>query len=214
MTTITFRGLLLRPFEGRDAPVFTRAVLESVETVGRWMPWCHDGYVDKDALEWFAACRQGREAQTSYEFGVFSEDGGEFLGGAGLNQINKQHRICNLGYWVRSSRQRQQIASRRVQVLSQYAFDTLALHRLEIVVAVGNEASEGVARKSGALFECIARNRLLLRDVSVPASVFSLVPSSRTSAHEARLQQDYHQPNHWACGDDTSRLSATNTIPL
>jgi ribosomal-protein-serine acetyltransferase len=132
MPTIASHGLLLRPFEGRDAPVFTKAVRESAESVGRWMPWCHAGYADKDALEWFAACRQGREAQTSYEFGVFSEDGGEFLGGAGLNQINKQHAICNLGYWVRASKQRQQIASRCVQILSRYAFDTLSLPKTAI----------------------------------------------------------------------------------
>ncbi|MEI6735180.1 MAG: GNAT family N-acetyltransferase [Comamonadaceae bacterium] len=176
MTIITCQGLLLRPFEDDDAGVFTRAVRESVETVGRWMPWCHADYTDQDALDWFAVCRQGREAHTAYEFGIFSEDGTELLGGAGLNQINKQHAICNLGYWVRSSSQRQHVASRCVQALARYAFDSLALHRLEIVVAVGNMPSEGVARKAGALLECIARNRLLIRGVSVPASVFSLVP--------------------------------------
>ena len=181
MTTIAAEGLLLRPFEGRDAPAFTRAVRESAESVGQWMPWCHDGYTDKDALEWFGVCRQGREAQTAYEFGIFSEDGVEFLGGAGLNQINKQHSICNLGYWVRASRQRQHIATRCVQALSRHAFETLALHRVEIVVAVGNEPSEGVARRSGAAFECIAQNRLLIRSASVPASVFSLVPASKSS---------------------------------
>ena len=183
MPTIASHGLILRPFEGRDAPAFTRAVRESVETVGQWMPWCHDGYTDKDALEWFGVCRQGRETQTAYEFGIFSEDGAEFLGGAGLNQINKQYAIGNLGYWVRAARQRQQIATRCVGVLSRYAFDTLALHRVEIVVAVGNDASDGVARKSGAVFECIARNRLLIRGASVPASVFSLVPASSEIVH-------------------------------
>ena len=146
MTTITAEGLLLRPFEGRDAPTFTSAACESAQTVGRWMPWCRADYTSDDALEWFAVCRQGLEAQTAYEFGIFSEDGEEFLGGAGLNQLNRQHALCNLGYWVRSSRQRQHIASRCV------------------------------AQKSGATLECVARNRLLIRGVSVPASVFSLVP--------------------------------------
>ena len=176
MTTITAEGLLLRPFEGRDAPTFTSAACESAQTVGRWMPWCRADYTSDDALEWFAVCRQGLEAQTAYEFGIFSEDGEEFLGGAGLNQVNRQHAICNLGYWVRSSRQRQQVASRCVRILSQHAFDALALRRVEIVVAAGNQPSEGVARKSGATLECVARNRLLIRGVSVPASVFSLVP--------------------------------------
>ena len=175
-TRIASQGLLLRPFEGRDAPAFTKAVLESVETVGKWMPWCHAGYTDKDALDWFALCRQSREAKTAYEFGIFSGDGTEFLGGAGLNEVKKQHGVCNLGYWVRQSKHRQQIASRCVQALSQYAFETLSMHRTEIVVAVGNLHSEGVARKSGALFESVARNRLFIHGRAVPASVFSLIP--------------------------------------
>jgi hypothetical protein len=43
-------------------------------------------------------------------------------------------------------------------------------------VANGNLRSESVAKKSGAVFECVARNRLHIHGVSVPASVFSLVP--------------------------------------
>jgi RimJ/RimL family protein N-acetyltransferase len=183
MPTIISHGLLLRPFEGRDAPAFATAARESAESVGQWMPWCHADYADKDALEWFAVCRQGRGAKTAYEFGIFSENGTEFLGGAGLNQINKQHAICNLGYWVRTSKQRQHIASRCVQSLCRYAFDNLALNRVEIVVAVGNEPSEAVARKSGATFECVARNRLLIQGVPVAASVFSLVQVSHENFH-------------------------------
>jgi RimJ/RimL family protein N-acetyltransferase len=140
------------------------------------MPWCHERYTDKDALDWFAICRQSRKEKTAYEFGIFSEDGSEFLGGAGLNEVNNQHGVCNLGYWVRQSMHRQKVASRCVQALSRYAFEDLLLHRVEIVVAVGNVASEGVAQKSGALFEAVARNRLFIHGQSVPASVYSLVP--------------------------------------
>ena len=61
-------------------------------------------------------------------------------------------------------------------MLAHFGFETLALNRIEIVVAVGNLASERVAQKSGALLECVARNRLLIHGVPVPASVFSLVP--------------------------------------
>ncbi len=179
MTQLRHAGLVLRPFEDRDASVFTEAVLESVGTVGRWMPWCHAGYTERDALAWFAAANAGALTGGAYEFGVFLDgrDGeSTFVGSAGLNQINRQHAVCNLGYWVRRSMLRQGVASRCVDALSRHAFDTLDLRRVEIVVAVGNVASEAVARKSGALFECIARNRLLIRDASVPASVFSLVP--------------------------------------
>ena len=105
-----------------------------------------------------------------------TRNSGELLGGAGLNDIRHPHRFCNLGYWVRQSRQRQGIALRCVQALASHAFGSLGLYRVEIVVAVGNLASEGVAVKSGALHEGIARNRLYLQDQPVDAHLFSLVP--------------------------------------
>lgn len=174
--SITFAGLVLREFSDSDAEAFSSAALESVETVGRWMPWCSSDYSEGHALEWFAACRTARNAGTAFEYGMFCQDSGNFLGGAGLNEIRQQHKFCNLGYWVRQSRQRQGVASRCVQALSAHAFHQLGLHRVEIVVAVGNRASEGVAVKSGALRESIARNRLYIHDKSVHAYVFSLVP--------------------------------------
>lgn len=175
-SAIAFSGLVLRPFSDSDDEAFTSAVVESVESVGRWMPWCTSDYSTRHALEWFATCRSARDAGTAFEYGIFCQDSGDFLGGAGLNEIRQQHRFCNLGYWVRQSRQRQGVASRCVQALSTHGFHQLGLHRVEIVVAVGNLASEGVAVKSGAFHECIARNRLHLHDKPVPAHVFSLVP--------------------------------------
>ncbi len=170
------QGLLLRPFADADATAFVAAVRESVATVGRWMPWCHEGYAEQDALDWFALCRDGLAAGSAHEFGLFDARDGELLGGAGLNFINPLHRMCNLGYWVRQSRQRQGVAGRAVQALAAHAFDALGLHRVEIVVASDNLPSHAVARTSGALWECTARNRLFLHGAPVAASVFSLVP--------------------------------------
>ncbi len=176
LSTISFSGLILRPFSDSDAENFTSAVIESVESVGKWMPWCSSDYTARNALDWFAACRAERDNGTAFEYGVFCENSGEFLGGAGLNEIRRQHKLCNLGYWIRQLRQRQGVAFRCVQVLSAHAFHELGLHRGEIVVAVGNVASEGVAVKSGALHECVARNRLHIRDKPIAAHIFSLVP--------------------------------------
>ena len=188
MCSISASGLLLRPYEDLDASAFALAARESAESVGRWMPWCHAGFTEHDALDWFKVAQAGLQAETAYEFGVFSADGAEFLGGAGLNQINKQHAVCNLCYWVRSSKQGQKIASRCIKLLSQFGFETLMLQRIEIVVAVGNKPSESVARNSGAMMECVARNRLLIHGKPVPASIFSLVPTQVSSGHSPHSQ--------------------------
>ncbi|KQQ36331.1 acetyltransferase [Duganella sp. Leaf126] len=174
---LPYAGLLLRPFADADADAFTAAVVESVVSVSPWMPWCVSDYSAADALEWFAACRAGQAAGTACEYGIFCERSGDFLGGAGLNDIRAQHRFCNLGYWVRQSRQRQGVATCCVQALSAHAFGALGLQRVEIVVAVGNTASMAVATKCGARDERIARNRLCIGDTAVDAHVFALIPA-------------------------------------
>jgi len=175
-THLTHDGLVLRPFEEADADAFAHAARTSVDTVGAWMPWCTPDYTPADALFWFDLCRESVVNGTAHDLGVFDASTGELLGGAGLNQINSLHRMANLGYWVRSSKQRQGIARRCVSALTALGFQTLGLQRIEIVVAVGNTASAAVARQAGAQWECTARNRLWLHGTPVAADVFSLVP--------------------------------------
>ena len=178
MESLFSHGLCLRPFQDSDAEAFVVAARESVATVGRWMPWCHREYTADEARQWIAVCEQSLAEKSAFNFGVFSADGTELLGGGGLNQFNKQHNFCNLGYWVRESKQGQGIATRVVHALADFGFSVLGLTRIEIVVAEGNEPSNGVARKAGAQFEFLARNRLVGRDGPVAASVYSLVPQS------------------------------------
>lgn len=176
MQPIFFQGLVLRAFHDSDADEFAKAARESVNTVGRWMPWCNASFSAQDALSWFQQSREDLAAERAYEFGVFSQESGAFFGGAGLNSINHHNLFCNLGYWVRESAQRQGVALRTVQALAHYAFQALGMQRVEIVVAQGNTPSEAVARKYGAQFECIAQNRLQLHGVPVPALVFAIIP--------------------------------------
>ena len=171
-----FQDLILRPFNDNDADEFALAARESVNTVGKWMSWCTPAFSADDALNWFRQCRLDHAAHAAHEFGVFSQRSGRLLGGASLNAINHQNLFCNLGYWVRETAQRQGVAIRTVQALVPYAFDVLKLQRVELVVAQGNQPSEAVARKFGAHFECVAKNRLQLHGSAVPASVFSITP--------------------------------------
>ncbi|MES2163465.1 MAG: GNAT family N-acetyltransferase [Pseudomonadota bacterium] len=176
MTRVAAGRYLLRPFVVADAQAFAAAVRESAASVGRWMPWAHDAYSEEQALSWFEWCDASRADGSAHEFGIFLADGQTLIGGGGLNQLNAVHGFCNLGYWVRESAQRQGAAVAAASALAAYAFGQLQLSRVEIVVAAGNQPSLAVARKAGAMHECLARNRLRLREGSVDAHVFSLIP--------------------------------------
>jgi len=175
MTQLDAGPFLLRPFKMRDAPAFAAAVRESMASLGPWMNWGHAAYSEDEARSWIAFCDTARAAGHAHEFGIFLADGETLVGGAGLNQLNSVNAFCNLGYWVRASMQRQGAALAAVHALARHAFDALKQARVEIVIADGNLPSMAVARKAGAVHECLARRRLQLRGAAVDAHVFSLV---------------------------------------
>lgn len=170
---------VFRPFVPGDAPAFVEAVVESVATLSPWMPWARADYSRADALAWIGHCRQGWQERSSFEFGIFDAQSGALVGGCGLNQVNRLHEFCNLGYWIRQCAQRRGAATQAVRTLSRYAFDELKLDRVEIVVGVGNAASLGVARKAGAVEEGMARKRLKLGERSVDAHMLALIAPPR-----------------------------------
>lgn len=174
-------NLVIRPFVTADAMAFATAARESVQTVNPWMPWCVPTFTEENALEWFAVCDRERGAGRAYDMGAFCRTSGEFLGGTSINQLSPYHRYGNIGYWVRQSRQRQGIAKHAVVALCEFGFLQLALFRLEIVVAVGNVASQAVAIAAGATHECVARNRVFLHGRPADAHVFSLTPVEAAS---------------------------------
>jgi RimJ/RimL family protein N-acetyltransferase len=128
-----------------------------------------------ESVAWLRDCQANWASGADYEFTVF-DPSGEYLGAAGLNQFNRVHNFANLGYWVRESRHRQGIAVEATRLLADFGFRSLGLNRIEIVVAINNIPSRRVAEKVGAEYEGIARNRLLLRGIAIPAAVYSMIP--------------------------------------
>ena len=174
---LTDGRLSLRPWRNADAADLLAAVRESVDNVGRWLPWCHAGYGPEQAAAWVAHCQDAWQAGEHYAFAVRDATSGALLGGCGLNQINRAHRSANLGYWVRATCQRHGIAVAAARLVARFGFAELGLLRIEIVTLPDNLASRRVAEKLGASFECIARQRLWAWDRAHDAAVHGLIPA-------------------------------------
>jgi RimJ/RimL family protein N-acetyltransferase len=170
-------GLRLRPYRAEDAAALYAAVRESIDVVGRWLPWCHAGYSMDDAATWISRCADGWRTGEHFAFAVFDSRSDEFIGAAGSNQRNRPHNFMNLGYWVRASRQRRGVAVRASALVGAFGFRQVGLTRIDILVEVDNVASRRVAEVMGASFEAIARNRLQARGKATDAAVYSLTPS-------------------------------------
>lgn len=164
----------IRPYAAEDAQALWAAAHESRPEVFPWLEWCHPDYSLADAKEWCNGRAALAAAGQEYSF-VISTPEGEFLGGCGLNQINKIHRIANLGYWVRTSATGRGVATEAVRQLCRFAFANTDLVRLEIVCALGNERSQRVAEAAGAVREGVLRSRLWVHGRAVDAVMYSLI---------------------------------------
>jgi RimJ/RimL family protein N-acetyltransferase len=175
-TEIAEGPLLLRPWRPDDALALYEAVHESVDSLGRWLPWCHAGYDLEAAEEWVRHCREGWIAEEHFAFGVFARTDGRLLGSVGLNQRNRVHRSAAMGYWVRQSNQGQGVARRAARLAARFGFQQLGLVRIEIVALPDNLASRRTAEHAGAKFEAVARQRIWTRETAQDAAVYALVP--------------------------------------
>lgn len=174
---LTDNVVALRRFHPRDADAFHAAVTESLPDLIPWMSWAHPAYGRGDAAEYIRLVTEGWEAGRYYGFAITDAHDGTMLGAASLSHVHPVYNFCNLGYWIRSSRRGNGLASRAARLAAKFGFEQLGLLRVEIVVAVENAASLKVAEKSGAHREGVLRSRMTIRDEVHDAVMFSFIRS-------------------------------------
>ncbi len=164
----------IRPYRNDDVDGLYQAVRQSAAELRPWMPWCHPQYARSETQAWVEGRPAAWEAKTDFSFMIESESE-LILGGCGLNRIELDNGTANLGYWVRTSAAGKGVATRAAELLRDWAFANLELHRLEILVAVGNVASQRVAEKLGAVREGMLLQRLVLLGERHDAILYSIL---------------------------------------
>src|SRR5436190_9551870 len=139
---LTDESILLRPYCEADAEHLHAAVRESIPEVSRWLPWCHENYSLAESRDFVASRRIASQGDEWYSFAIFENSSGAFVGGVGLNFINRVHQFANLGYWIRTSAAGRGFATGATRLAARFGFAQLGLRRIEIVAAVNNVASQ------------------------------------------------------------------------
>jgi RimJ/RimL family protein N-acetyltransferase len=175
--TLTDGVVTLRSFEFGEENALHKAVQESLAELEPWMSWASEKYTSETALNFITLTRAYWSNGSLYAFAITDAKTGGLIGGCSLSHIHPVYHFCNLGYWVRTSRQGEGIAGRAAQLAARFAFEKVKLIRAEVVIAVGNDASKRVAEKIGAHYEGILLNRIVVGKQVCDAHMFSLLPS-------------------------------------
>jgi RimJ/RimL family protein N-acetyltransferase len=176
-TKLTDGTVDLRPLEFGEENELHSAVHESLPQLNPWMSWATEKYTRDIARDFITVTRAEWSRGSLYAFAIIDTKTNELLGGCGLSHIHPIYKFCNLGYWVRASRQGRGIAGRAAKLAARFAFEKTKVIRAEIVIAAGNDASKRVAEKVGAHYEGILLNRMTVRENIYDAHMFSLLPA-------------------------------------
>ncbi len=177
MKSIKLDQLIIRPYRETDVRLLYEAARESIKHVYPYLAWCHPHYQKKEAEIWVLARRQAWIEKKQYSF-VITTPEEWFLGGVGINSIDWQSRMGNLGYWVRKSALGQGVAVMATHLAAQFAFNEIGLNRLKIVTEITNRASRRVAEKLGAQYKGLTSKPLNNQSRAKQFLLYELTPEN------------------------------------
>ncbi len=178
--TIRMNPFGIRPYQLKDIDEVYAAASESYGHIARWMGWMTPDYSREQAAKWVEHAVTSWERGDAYEHLIVDAVNGSIVGACGLNQLNRVNGVCNLGYWVRTSRLGQGAALKAALLLRDFGFQSVELNRLEIVVANGNTFSRKVAESTGAVYEGLQQMRLKVGDIAHDSHMYALLnPTAR-----------------------------------
>ena len=144
------------------------------EKIARWTG-IPAPYTRREAKLFFKTNARQEAMGVGTDSAIVEEAGGALLGGVGL-KLHPSHATAEVGYWVAAHARRRGIATRAVRLMARWSFHNLEVERLELLTNVGNEASEGVARKCGFQREGLLRSVRVIKGERVDLTLFSLLP--------------------------------------
>jgi ribosomal-protein-alanine N-acetyltransferase len=170
--------LLLRPWRrGDEEPLLRHANNPNIVRLLR--DRFPSPYTRRHANQWISMMEARQGVPTDFAI----VDGDEPVGGIGIDVLADEARIGGeLGYWVAEARWGRGYAREAVTAIVPYAFDVLALHRVQASVYAPNAASIRVLEQTGFLYEGRLRQAALkhgqLLDVLVYARLRTDAPAA------------------------------------
>lgn len=166
---------LVRTYRDGDVEPMLEAVCESIAEIQPWLPWCHPGYGRIEAEHWVRTRLPAWLRFEELSFVIVEQASGRFIGSCGLNQLNANFRMANLGYWIRTGARGLGHTARASRMVAHYGFEAVGLQRIEIVADVDNRPSQRVAEKAGAIREGRLRRRIFAHGRASDAFLYSLL---------------------------------------
>jgi len=150
--------LLMRVPRAGDGPRVNAAVRESIDEVGRWMPWAVPTPEVEATEKW---CREAAAkflAREQLHFSLYLRGTDTLVGNCGIHRIIWDVPLMEIGYWLRTSHCGKGYMTEAVEQLVRLGFERLEANRLEIRCDTNNQRSRRVAERAGFQLDGVLRS--------------------------------------------------------
>ncbi|CAN5844978.1 GNAT family N-acetyltransferase [soil metagenome] len=176
--------LILRRFNRRDVLSLEEAVRVSLADLHEWLPWAHMDYTRDDATAFVRDSMQTWKDNKAFDYAIRSQDHPEVhLGNISIWQTSRTGKIGEVGYWIRSDKAGLGYGTEATRAILRVGYETMALHKIVLRIAVGNRSSEKIAEKLGFTLEGTLREELLIRGNWVDHTLYSMLDREHRRQH-------------------------------
>ena len=155
-------GITLRAWREDDVQIALGAVIRNREHLETFMRWMTPDYDLGAAQKFIVEAITNRLQRKRLQLGIF--DGGDLVGTIGFVYFDFYAKKTEIGYWIDQQAEGKGIITRACRVLIDYAFDELAMNRVEIRCSIKNGRSAAVPERLGFTKEGVLRQAEMLSD--------------------------------------------------
>ena len=101
-------------------------------------------------------------------------------GVAGFHEINKQHKIGSIGYWLGQPYEGKGIMTEAIGEILEIGYGEFRLNKIEIRCAVGNKKSRAIPERLGFTYEATLRQCEWLYSKYVDHAIYSMLGAEYT----------------------------------
>lgn len=146
--------ITLRPWRDEDVAPLIRAI-DGDEEISRWLELIPQPYREPEAQAWVSGAAAMWRDGIASTFAVVAGD--DVVAGCGINWIDRDHGVGDIGYWARHDVRGNGFVTRAVRLAAAWAFDR-GCERLQLRADSENAASQRVAERAGFAREGVQRS--------------------------------------------------------
>ncbi|MDD5162682.1 MAG: GNAT family N-acetyltransferase [Candidatus ainarchaeum sp.] len=164
--------IFLRPWKKSDVPRIVEICKDKTISKFTHVPF---PYTRKHAVQFIKNSFKQRKEKSKFAFAIVLKEKNLVIGAIGLTHYEERDRRAEVGYWLAKEFRGKEIVPEAAEILLDFGFNKLKLHRIQIDCAVKNSASKRVIEKLGFEFECRQKERGFLGGKFVDTFSFAIL---------------------------------------